>query len=250
MFHARAECNVFGTFLVIDVGGGTTDVSVVVADRVDGEMQLEVLAVAGDNELGGVDYDTRICAHLRAEIDRKLAPFGTAVGVREEGALRAEAERVKVTLSAHEEALAMLSIETPEGLQLCEIRVTRATIEELTAPLTARIVRCISRAMGAVPGWKLVYPGPPSYVLLAGQGSKLPAVRHAIESHFARARDHRRISRERRRHRGLQSTAVSSRRAELSGCDRAGFGQSGWQLRDGADRRGIHALSHQGRAHN
>ena len=51
------------TFLVIDFGGGTLDVSVVACfDQI-----VEILAVAGDNHLGGDDFDQRIAEHFCRE---------------------------------------------------------------------------------------------------------------------------------------------------------------------------------------
>ena len=58
------------TILVYDLGGGTFDVSVLEIYEVDGQPQIEVKATAGNNKLGGDDFDEKVIAWMVAEFKK------------------------------------------------------------------------------------------------------------------------------------------------------------------------------------
>ena len=64
--------------VVIDLGGGTFDVSIIEIAEVDGEHQFEVLSTNGDTFLGGEDFDLRIIEYLTSEFERESGVEGVA----------------------------------------------------------------------------------------------------------------------------------------------------------------------------
>lgn len=121
--------------LVIDFGGGTLDVSVVDCF----ENVIEIVAVAGDNRLGGNDFDASIIEYFCREHGlqwQELAPEQQAV-------LSAQAERCKQMLSIQDKA--SLQVETASGW--LESTLTREKLVQISEPLLRRINQTVQRAL-------------------------------------------------------------------------------------------------------
>lgn len=160
--------------LVYDLGGGTFDVSVL--DINDGV--IEVLATAGNNRLGGDDFDKCVCEYI-------LSEFKKAEGIdlsRDSAAMqrvREAAEKAKKELSSALSAEIMLPYITvkrgePKHLQMT---LTRAKFNELTNHLVQATLDPVYQAV-ADSGLNLPDI---SKVLMVGGSSRIPAVNEAVQ---------------------------------------------------------------------
>ncbi len=154
------------TVLVYDLGGGTFDATVIeLADR-----RISVLAVEGDHQLGGADWDARIALHLSrrfcADNPDAEDPLDDSAGSQ---ALVLAAERAKLNLSDAERTEVLV---THDGAR-ATVPLSRAELEEMTAPLLRRTLdltrACLDEA--ARRGVSQV-----DRVLLVGGSSRMPAV--------------------------------------------------------------------------
>jgi len=160
------------TVLVYDLGGGTFDVTVIeLADR-----RISVLAVEGDHQLGGADWDERLALHLsrrfgEAEPDAE-DPLDDSAGAQ---ALVLAAERAKHELSDADRTDVVVA---HDGTRVT-VPVTRAELTELTAPLLRRTIdltrSCLAEA--ARRGVDRV-----DRVLLVGGSSRMPSVAEALRT--------------------------------------------------------------------
>lgn len=161
--------------LVYDLGGGTFDVSLIEI----GDNLIEVLATAGDNHLGGDDFDRRLADYVietyRKEHKINLAKDPTAVQ-----RIREACETAKKELSAAPTATINLPfIATIHGEPIhLYMDITRAKFEELTADLLARTEEPVRRVLGdaGVPASAL------GKVLLVGGSTRMPAVREKVRA--------------------------------------------------------------------
>jgi molecular chaperone DnaK len=158
------------TVLVYDLGGGTFDATVIeLADR-----RISVLAVEGDHQLGGADWDERIALHLArafcAENPDAEDPLDDSAGAQ---ALVLAAERAKHELSEHERTDVVVAHDGARAT----VTLTRAELEEMTAPLLRRAID-LTRACLA----EAARRGVPRVdrVLLVGGSSRMPAVADAL----------------------------------------------------------------------
>ena len=155
--------------LVYDLGGGTFDVSVIEI----GDNLIEVLATAGDNHLGGDDFDERITTYLVAEFMRKekidLKKDATAMQ-----RVREEAEKAKKVLSSSSTTSINLPfITTVKGEpKHMEIALTRAKFDELTKDLVQRTGGPVQQALNDAG----VSTSELGMVLLVGGSTRIPAV--------------------------------------------------------------------------
>lgn len=160
--------------LVLDLGGGTYDVSIL--EMFEGVM--EVRATAGDNFLGGEDF-------VAAIMDGFIAAVGAAAGIpprsRElpvHASLRRAAEITKRRLSTAERHDLVL---THEGREL-RWTVTRDAFEQLSAPLVARLRAPVERTLRDA---RLV-PEEISHLVLAGGATRMPLFRRLAARLFQR----------------------------------------------------------------
>jgi molecular chaperone DnaK len=166
-------------FAVVDLGGGTFDVSIVnVEDGV-----FEVISTHGDNLLGGDDFDRRMVERLAEEISDQhgldVAADPTALG-----RLREEAERAKVNLSeAAQATLQIPYLGKAKGQVVNYIRILkRQELESWTADVVQRLEPPCREAL-LVCGLK---PEEVDQVILVGGMTRMPAVQRKIEQIFAR----------------------------------------------------------------
>ena len=155
--------------MVYDLGGGTFDVSIIeIGDGVQ-----EVLATAGNNRLGGDDFDQRI-------IDWMVQSFKTETGVDLSGdkmamqRLKEAAEKSKIELSGVTTSNINLPFITADatGPKHLDLTLTRAKFNELTADLVEKTMGPVRTALSDS-GLSI---GEINKVLMVGGSSRIPAV--------------------------------------------------------------------------
>ena len=160
--------------MVYDLGGGTFDVSIIEM----GDGVQEVLATAGNNRLGGDDFDQRI-------IDWMVDEFQKSNGISLKGdkmamqRLKEAAEKAKIELSGVTSSDINLPYITVDatGPKHLELTLTRAKFNELTADLVEATMGPVRRAMGD----SGLSTGDIDKVLMVGGSSRIPAVQEAIK---------------------------------------------------------------------
>lgn len=159
--------------LVYDLGGGTFDVSVIEIS----EGMIEVLATAGDNHLGGDDYDQRICDYLIEEFKRENG-INLAKDLVALKRLKEESEKAKIALSSAASTNINLPYiaSTRSGPLHLDLTFTRAKFEELTCDLTERTAAPVRTAL-ADAGIAASQLGK---VLLVGGSTRIPAVQNKV----------------------------------------------------------------------
>lgn len=168
--HGRAQ-----KILVYDLGGGTFDVSLIEI----GDSLIEVLATAGDNHLGGDDFDERLAEYVidtyRQENRINLAKDPTAVQ-----RIREACETAKKELSAATVATINLPfIATIHGEPIhLYMEISRAKFEEITADLLARTEEPVHRVLADAG----VSSSDLGMVLLVGGSTRMPAVRDKVRA--------------------------------------------------------------------
>ena len=155
--------------LVYDLGGGTFDVSIIEI----GDNLIEVLATAGDNHLGGDDFDARVTDYLVMEFLHKeridLRKDATAMQ-----RVREEAEKAKKVLSSSSTTSINLPfITTVKGEpKHMEMTLTRAKFNELTKDLVERTSGPVQQALSDAG----ISASDLGMVLLVGGSTRIPAV--------------------------------------------------------------------------
>ena len=166
------------TILVYDLGGGTFDVSVLEIYQVDGQPQIEVKATAGNNRLGGDDFDERIIKWMVDEF-KKSTGIDLSKDVQAQSRLREAAEKAKIELSGTGQSQINLPFITmndgqPEHLDLT---FSRSKFEELTSDLVESTMKPTKQAIkDSGISMKDV-----DKVLLIGGSTRIPAVQKALE---------------------------------------------------------------------
>jgi len=163
------------TILVFDLGGGTFDVSVLEI----GDGVFEVKSTAGDNHLGGDNFDKALVDFLAGEfkkdqgIDLKKDPMALQ-------RLYEAAEKAKIELSTAQESQINLPFITADqsGPKHLDIRMTRAKLNELTADLLERIVAPVRQALGDA---KDKGASKIDHVVLVGGMTRMPAVQDKVK---------------------------------------------------------------------
>jgi molecular chaperone DnaK (HSP70) len=160
------------TVLVYDLGGGTFDATVIeLADR-----RISVLAVEGDHQLGGADWDERVALHLSrrfcADNPDAEDPLDDSAGAQ---ALVLAAERAKHQLSEADRTEVVIAHDGARST----VTLSRAELEQMSAPLLRRTLD-LTRACLAEAGRR----GVPRVdrVLLVGGSSRMPAVAQALRT--------------------------------------------------------------------
>jgi len=160
--------------MVYDLGGGTFDVSILEI----GDGVIEVLATAGNNRLGGDDFDKCI-------MDWMVAEFKKAEGI-DLGAdkvamqrLKEAAEKAKIELSGVTSSAINLPYITADatGPKHLDLTLTRAKFNELTAHLVEATMGPVRQAMSDAG----LSSSDLSKVLLVGGSSRIPAVQEAVK---------------------------------------------------------------------
>ena len=161
--------------MVYDLGGGTFDVSILEID--DGV--IEVLATAGNNRLGGDDFDQCVMKYLVSEFKRTdgIDLSGDKVAMQR---LKEAAEKAKIELSGVTTSNINLPYITADatGPKHLDVTLTRAKFNELTGHLVDATMGPVRQAMSDA-GLK---PSDLSKVLMVGGSSRIPAVVEAVKN--------------------------------------------------------------------
>ncbi len=159
------------TILVFDLGGGTFDVSVLEI----GDGVFEVKATAGDNHLGGDNWDKAIVEWLVAEFKRDQG-VDLAQDKNSLQRLYEAAEKAKIELSSTQETQINLPFITAvEGQpKHLDLKLTRSKLNELTSDLLERIVGPVKQALGDA-------DTAIDHVVLVGGMTRMPAVRDRVK---------------------------------------------------------------------
>ncbi|MFA6451647.1 MAG: molecular chaperone DnaK [bacterium] len=163
------------TVLVFDLGGGTFDVSVLDI----GEGVIEVKATAGNNFLGGDDFDQRIVEWMVKEF-KKDQGIDLAADKMAVQRLREAAEKAKIELSGRTETTINLPFITADssGPKHLDMRLSRADFNKMTADLVEKTLGPTKQALSDS-GLK---PSEIDQVLLVGGSTRIPAVQELVRS--------------------------------------------------------------------
>ncbi|SBV92879.1 chaperone Hsp70, co-chaperone with DnaJ [uncultured Eubacteriales bacterium] len=160
--------------MVYDLGGGTFDVSVLEV----GDGVIEVLATAGNNRLGGDDFDKCIMDYLAAEFKKTegVDLTGDKVAMQR---LKEAAEKAKIELSGVTSTNINLPYITADatGPKHLDLTLTRAKFNELTAHLVDATTGPVRQAMSDAG----LSTSDLHKVLLVGGSSRIPAVQEAVK---------------------------------------------------------------------
>ena len=165
--------------MVYDLGGGTFDVSIIEM----GDGVTEVLATAGNNRLGGDDFDQRI-------IDWMIAEFKQAEGLDLSGdklamqRLKEAAEKAKIELSSTTTSninLPFISADA-SGPKHLDLTLTQAKFNELTADLVQATMGPVDQALSD----SGLSASDLNKVLLVGGSSRIPAVQEAVKKRIGK----------------------------------------------------------------
>ncbi len=159
--------------LVYDLGGGTFDVSVIEIS----EGMIEVLATAGNNRLGGDDYDKRVTDYLVREFQKQEGIRLDKDPVAMKRVVE-EAEKAKIALSSTTEVeinLPYISVGRSGPVHM-DLRLTRAKFEELTHDLTESTAGPVQSALSDAG----VSASQLGKVLLVGGSTRIPAVQAKV----------------------------------------------------------------------
>lgn len=162
------------TILVYDLGGGTFDVSILEL----AEGTFEVLATAGDNKLGGDDFDEVIIDYLVEEF-KKENGIDLSQDKMAMQRLKDAAEKAKKDLSGVAQAQISLPFITADqtGPKHLEVSLTRAKFEELSSGLVERTLGPVRQALQDAD----LSANEVDKVLLVGGSTRIPAVQEAIK---------------------------------------------------------------------
>ncbi len=160
--------------LVYDLGGGTFDVSLMEV----GDGVFEVLATAGNNRLGGDDFDNRIIDYVAGEF-KKENGIDLLVDRQAHQRLKEAAERAKIELSGNLTANINLPFITADatGPKHLDMTLTRAKFNELTSDLVEKTITPLNQALSDA-GLKA---SDIDKVILVGGSTRIPAVQEAVQ---------------------------------------------------------------------
>lgn len=160
--------------MVYDLGGGTFDVSIIeIGDNV-----IEVLATAGNNKLGGDDFDARLAKHLRERFREQ-----TGVDISEDAMacqrVLEAAEQAKKELSSMESTIVNLPFlaNGPEGPAHLEETITRMQFDMLTRDLVEATSEPVQQALNDAG----IAASELGEVLLVGGSTRIPAVQEHVK---------------------------------------------------------------------
>ena len=161
--------------MVYDLGGGTFDVSIIEI----GDGVIEVLSTAGDNRLGGDDFDQKITDYMLAEFKKNegvdLSNDKMALQRLKEAAEKAKKELSSATTT--NTTLPFITA-TAEGPKHFDMNLTRAKFDELTHDLVERTATPVNTALRDAG----LTAGEVSKVLLVGGSTRIPAVQDKVKA--------------------------------------------------------------------
>ena len=160
--------------MVYDLGGGTFDVSIIEM----GDGVQEVLATAGNNRLGGDDFDQRLINYFVEEF-KKENGIDLSSDKMAMQRLKEAAEKAKIELSGMTQANVNLPFITADatGPKHFDMTITRAKFNELTADLVEKTMGPVNQALSDAG----LTASDLNKVLLVGGSTRIPAVQDAVK---------------------------------------------------------------------
>ncbi|MEE0955920.1 MAG: molecular chaperone DnaK [Eubacterium sp.] len=159
--------------MVYDLGGGTFDVSII--DIGDGV--IEVLATAGNNHLGGDDFDKRVSDYIVEEFKKQegIDLSGDKMAMQR---IKEAAEKAKIELSSATTTNINLPFitATQDGPKHLDLNLSKAKFDELTADLVEMTAEPVSKALADAG----LNASDLSKVLLVGGSTRIPAVQDKV----------------------------------------------------------------------
>ena len=160
--------------IVYDLGGGTFDVSIIEM----GDGVQEVLATAGNNRLGGDDFDKRVMDWMTGEFKKEngIDLSGDKMALQR---LKEAAEKAKIELSGMTSTQINLPFITADasGPKHLDMTLTRAKFDELTADLVEKTVGPVKQALSDA---SLSF-NDITKILMVGGSSRMPSVQEAVK---------------------------------------------------------------------
>ena len=162
------------TIMVYDLGGGTFDVSLLSI----GDGMVEVKATAGNNRLGGDDFDERIVNWMVSEFRKEQGVDLTGDKMAMQR-LKEAAEKAKIELSGMNSTTINQPYITADatGPKHLEMTLTRAKFDELTRDLVEATMGPVRQALSDAK----IEPSQLSKILLVGGSTRIPAVQEAVK---------------------------------------------------------------------
>ncbi len=160
--------------MVYDLGGGTFDVSIIEI----GDGVIEVLSTAGDNRLGGDDFDQKVADYMIAEF-KKTEGVDLSTDKMAMQRIKEAAEKAKKELSSATTTninLPFISMNANGPLHF-DMNLTRAKFDELTHDLVERTAEPVKRALSDAG----LAPSELGQVLLVGGSTRIPSVQDKVK---------------------------------------------------------------------
>jgi len=166
------------TILVYDLGGGTFDVSILSLGKTDERNVTQVISTAGDNRLGGDDFDQVIIDYLVDQFKKEngidLSKDKMALQRLKDAAEKAKKDLSGVTST--QISLPFITAGEAGPLHL-EVSLTRAKFDEISSHLVERTMGPVRQALKDAD----MEPGEIDKVILVGGSTRIPAVQEAIK---------------------------------------------------------------------
>lgn len=165
--------------LVYDLGGGTFDVSIIEM----GDGVQEVIATAGNNRLGGDDFDQKVIDFVADEF-KKDSGVDLRLDKMALQRLKEAAEKAKIELSGMATTAINLPFITADanGPKHLDISLSRAKFDELTSDLVEKTMGPLRQAMADAK----LNPSDLDRVLLVGGSTRVPAVQEAVKGYIGK----------------------------------------------------------------
>lgn len=171
--HTKPELK---TVLVVDLGGGTLDVSLL---RVQGGMFL-TQGMAGNNRLGGQDFNLRLYNYVKDLLETK---FNLQITDKEDlQALRLAVEQVKINVTHHDSSTLKLFLHSLGKHSHIKETITRAKFEELNKDLFVKVLDPIRTVLEATHLEKEDI----DEIVLVGGSTRIPMIRNFIREFFGK----------------------------------------------------------------
>ncbi|GAB1603655.1 heat shock 70 kDa protein 13-like, partial [Argonauta hians] len=162
--------------IVVDLGGGTLDVSLL---NVQGGMFL-TLAMAGNNRLGGQDFNQRLTDHLMDLVSKQFKQ--RLEDKTDKQTLRFLVEEAKLSLTHHQETDIDMKVSSFPDSPTFHTKITRKLFEELNADLFRKVLEPIDSVLESVE----MDRGEVHDVVLVGGSTRIPMVRELIKEYFGK----------------------------------------------------------------
>ncbi|CAG2107059.1 unnamed protein product [Medioppia subpectinata] len=169
------------TVLIYDFGGGTFDVGILRFSM----GKVTVLAVGGDNSLGGDDIDQNIIDHCLREFYAQTGVMldrNSVEGDRAYRVLKHRCEREKWRLSAT--TAATIAVDNIADGHYLKVELTRIKFEELNKELFDRSMECVTQTLESVNNGKGMSPDEIDDIVLVGGSTYIPYVQNMIKDYF------------------------------------------------------------------